>query len=573
MKILNFLSNSAVLTLFTLCTALSCGASLAADPTPATPFEPLAAHGIAPEGKQLWSQLAAHDESIRQLIEKIYKSKTSPKERDYCQLYVQVEQYRRWIEWLSVYREPAAVDFRFRSSVYGQKLGEVATRYWGSPPAGPAQQKVLQQLNRSNNQRIKQLEKILKTLQSGNPKQAEDQFFKLYDDIFSNAAVLTPKQKERLNAQLDQASAPIIDAMWDARRAAAKKILDADEAKFTNYYQSLIQKVTQAKDSIDDGPSMAEAFCKEWRNAHRGMVRIAAMRNRDPNANDWASRFRAALGAFVASDVASANADSAKEKYERYTSLLADLSLRMNQPEWFRKMAQTLMPLAAKAGIGRDVLAYEAATSDLLRWRERAAAAKATAIAETIQSPADLARPVLVRSAQLKGGIYTDEDNLLPKLQAAIPETVPTVSDKLVGKSVFVEDAIRLDTESTVWMSRIKDNFYSKVDLSSFIQSPAVAELAKDLVANSEAPLTIDAQAALSSAKQGYYVKAGGTIESFAAEGALARLAALPSVASNLVELGTTLPPIEKIRPDSALILRLEIKPTWVHHRYFFLGP
>ncbi|MEM7477445.1 MAG: hypothetical protein AAF483_20870, partial [Planctomycetota bacterium] len=535
----------------------------AEDPSPKAQYGTFQTHKALAETKPILDKMVEQDESIRQLLDRMSKARNGPDAKQFQQLYLKVEQYRRWIAWLDAYTEPAAIDFKYRESVYGSALTKIAPRVWGSPQGQKLQQAEMKALSRSQQKRVEALQKVIATLDSGDRMEAEVALDKIYDGVFDTAGILSPKQKQPYAGPITSTETRVRPAANGVRKARLGKAVATDKQKFLGYYRNLIQTVSAAKAQIGngnieyqgkqlDGPAAAEAFVTDFRNAHRGVVRITAFTYRATRSlgygggsygsegsegsngdSDGAAtgktvdaallcnEFLDALGQFIAADIASTSEADAEKKYVRYKAVLADFVPRLANQEWLNKMNPTLSRLANQAGFRQELDAYDAATTDLLRWRERAAIAKAQARAQAnnLKSAPDLARATLMTNGQYKG-LYSKEYSALPYLQNAVPELVPTVEKALVGKGILLGSTIRLDVGSAIWMSRFEENFYSKLDVSAFANHAEFKDLASDLMATSGSePLTILAAAALHSARKGQYESAGGAIESFTLEG------------------------------------------------------
>lgn len=555
--------------------------SLAEDPGPRNPYAVLGIHGAVPEAKALHEKLDEHDQSIRKLITKIYASSSSIKERDFCQLYVQVEQYRRWQRWLSECKEACARDFQFRERVYSQKLQEVAGKFWASQTARVAQQKVLQKLTRANSSRLKQLEKILKTLENGDAQRAEEQYYQLHDTLFAEAAVLTASQKKTLNEQLSQVQSPVDSAMVEVRRDAAQQALVKDKEKFVAYASGLLSKLKTAtadsSDSADSRSALLESVIAEWTNAHRGLVRIATLHTDVTAAQKYSDSFFTAVEQFVSAEADRVKSeDEAKRQYTKYRDLLSDLAARQTEPEFVQAMQSALQPLAEKAGIARRIANYSAATRDLLRWRARTAAARAQTAMSALQTPSELAQETLTESVNAVP-VYRSQSEM-PMLTKAIPEVVPTVEHAIVGEPVRLRDVFRLDTEADIRMSRIEKAFYCKLSSDTLVAKNAIESLKESLlVSEDQEPPTIEAVLAIHSAEAGCYENVGGTIRDFRTETFQSRLATLPSAASGLVGWNRIQSLAAgdgsaSVGSEPVLLFRLDVEPAWAQHRYFFIG-
>lgn len=583
--------------------------SRAADPTQDAPFAALQIHGVVPDAQVVYPQLVENDESIRGLLERIAKDRT-PDGKLVGRLYVQVEQFRRWLHRLELCNEPAAVDFRFREAFYGKALSATLTRFWGTPQSGPLRQRILVALGRSEKTRIKKLQQIAKTLQSGEAEAAEKLLDALVDDVYATAGLLSPNEKKPVSTPISPIESEVRAAMSRIRSQRARAALKAESDLKLAEYKQLIADVAdgramtstgtiQVGEKALDGPAAAAAYVQRWRTAHLGLLRAAAIQSNQSSgiydsgystdapasggddgdtglsaeAENLANQMMAALGEFVAADIgATPQGETAKEKFFRYTQLFADLSLRTQSQSWLEKVRGPMLRLATKSGMRDQVIVYSEATADLLRWRERAASAQCVSAEASLLTAAKTAKQSLVSKDNYRGMYVKDRVNL-PLIMKPIPDLIPELEKTLIGNTIAIDQITRLDSPTAIWMSRFDENFYIKLDVSAFSDHDQVRLLAQDLMLNNgEKPLTIDATAAMLSARNGHYARAAGKVAGFTVEGAAARYATLPSVASGLIPIGAIPPRDEQAETASTLAIRLDVEPKWVQHRYFFIG-
>jgi hypothetical protein len=99
------------------------------------------------------------------------------------------------------------------------------------------------------------------------------------------------------------------------------------------------------------------------------------------------------------------------------------------------------------------------------------------------------------------------------------------------------------------------------------LKSPQALE--RDLLVDQQhPPLTLSAAIAVALSKDGDFESVGGSITENTLEGAAARFAKLPVVAGCLIRIGEIQP--TGVDPLATLVLRLDIEPKWVQHKYFF---
>lgn len=592
------MKNFFVATLCIFAFFISVGASVrGADPSPKTQFEPLRAIGYHAEEKALYEKLVDCDAKIRSTAEKLLKDR-QPKGQEVGKLYVLVEQYRRWTDALRTYRSSAAVDFFYREKEYGKALTQCLTRFWGTPQAAQLKQKVRQTLARSEQRRLQQLQRIMQTLESGDAPAAEQMIDKLVDDVFLSAGILSPKEKEPISVPIQEVEGPVRMAMGKVRRQRATEALDAEVAKRQSNCQQLVTDINAAGDSgeVDvegvslAGPDAVAHFVQRWQMAQVEMLRSIALsrinaagvvagsfdkgmgKGSQPALSaDEAHAFREAMlqaiGKFVAKDVASTSEAEAMQKFTRYNEVLSQMALLTDNQDWLPKMSATIAPLATKGNFAADLQAYREATSDVLRWRQRAA--EAATKAQAAKTAADIAREKLTSKDKMIG-LYTSDNQELPFIQKPIPMHVPDIQEALLKADIRLGASISLGGNTPMWMTRVDENFYGR--LTGGVQDKVQHDaLAADLMAGMDRPpLTLESSAALASSSAGHFDTVGGQVENFVIEGATPRFSTMPLAAADLVPYGSAPPDVEHIHPASVITLRLDVKPTWFQHRYYF---
>ena len=145
---------------------------------------------------------------------------------------------------------------------------------------------------------------------------------------------------------------------------------------------------------------------------------------------------------------------------------------------------------------------------------------------------------------------------------------MPLISTALLQSSVTVPGVRRLEGKAEIWMSQFAENVYGRISASSMLFKSQAA-LERDLLVDQlHPPLTLDAAIAVALSSVGDFESIGGSITEITLEGAAARFAKLPVVAGCLIPIGEIQPAAGE--PLAALVLRLDLEPKWVQHRYFF---
>jgi len=232
--------------------------------------------------------------------------------------------------------------------------------------------------------------------------------------------------------------------------------------------------------------------------------------------------------------------------------------------------------LAAKnAAFAAEVKTYVVATHELLRWRERTAQASAASAAAAF-SPSDQALVKFFVSEGEYRGLFsaTSPDLNRALLTASCPEIIPTASKRALEQPVLVKDIVGL-SGGKLGVARYSARHYATLPLPDV--SAELARLQQDLLVTAQQPaLSLESAAAVDAAQHGVFVAAGGAVKDFYLEGLIPRFAALRSAAQQLVALGPL--PVEKVHQVGFIdhvLVRFELAPAWVHHKYFFLplGP
>ena len=379
---------------------------------------------------------------------------------------------------------------------------------------------------------------------------------KAYDvthESLQNAIFKTNKEHSQTTiAALRDKTRPDMSKLPQAVQAAAKGLASAAEVNFGGKQLN--------------GPKVFMAAAKEWHSLERATLRTIALnwavfrRNAetpvtDPVVKSYAV-FRTAMidgfKALVAADAARATEAEAAILHAAYVKNIADVASATRDDELIKSVAESLSTLADKsASLAADTTAYRGATTDWLRWRNRAAqtAAKAAgASAEKLTVPSTEA----------------------PRLDRDAPAVVAQVGDELLGKTILATGGLLVtakDGKPTGGL--IKHVFVRAVAAPQPIQQTLEAEL---LVSKEFAPMTVEAAQVLAEAKRGALVEAGGKITGiellgivpfFAAKGpdqsAVAPVGALPELVNSGFDV-----------PSQYLLIAAEMDPEWIRGRCFF---
>ena len=556
-----------------------------AEPSTKTPFELLKRHATVPEADAVWKQVVAADSAFRENLEKLAQD-ASPDPRKVSQGSVNLRQLKRWVEWLRNYGEPASIDLSMRLSFYDQTLLKVTQQFWSIPQSGAIRQKVIAGLARSEKQRLQRVAKITDLMQKGDAVAAEKQLDSLLDEIFATAGCLTPEEVRPITEPINQVEGFVRSAMSEVRQNRAREVFTQESQRYVEKYQALVGAVEEAATQVASGTSLLRGeaavskvaalggFLNDWNEAHVGLIRAVALARVQSlakedawtaNAAQLSTKMQAAITKFVVADVSKTNSDQASAKYTEILSLLGSLVPRCSSTSFANGLEKPLLQLASKAGMGEQVLNYQEATSDMLRWRARVASAKAKSLAKEYPVASSLAKAKLSATAV---GLYDQNQPSFPQVTRPIPDLMPLISTAMLQSSVTLPGLRRLDGKTEIWMSRFAENLYGKIPVNSIrLKSPEALE--RDLLVDQQhPPLTLSAAIAVALSEEGVFESVGGSIIEITLEGAAARFAKFPVVAGCLIPVGEVQP--AGVDPLSALVLRIDIEPKWVQHKYFF---
>ena len=167
--------------------------------------------------------------------------------------------------------------------------------------------------------------------------------------------------------------------------------------------------------------------------------------------------------------------------------------------------------------LDRESKAYAAATSELLRWRARVAAAQA-ATKGTDFAPITQRFHAGTLSGNVNGANYLGlfqpppATETQPQLQTASPDIMPIAVQRLVGQKTTVRDVIRTAPDSKMSIARYSTRTYATIP-APLATGPEVEQLKLDLMVSEQAPpLSLAATQAIVTAERGDMVAIGGEI-------------------------------------------------------------
>jgi hypothetical protein len=397
---------------------------------------------------------------------------------------------------------------------------------------------------------------------------------------------LNPIEKELFQTLHDQAA--------DERRAAVKNNLpDFDAAQ--NEIGTAVQAVAgSGKASFEDqqltGPALLTAVGERWKQiqmgAYRARSHAEALELLVPEGNAiWTKleqdheRFTGAMmracAQLIEADAGRASAGDVAALHHAYVAALVPLVLLDRSQALSSSVAPALEKLAQKSPeFAAEVKAYSSATSELLRWRGRAAEAQADGCRKAF--PESIAKYEEVVIANLgdpsKGNAPRKVNRHGVKNNFAFEQFAPNLIDwsrsKLVGQSATFSRL--MPSASGGLVGTYENRHYGRVSTAIDL-SGVVAELRRCLLVDgATSPPTLEACLALATAERGECVQMGGEIEVFEIEAFMSRFTNLDDDDWGFLALGSMARESHDV-PPRQLLVAFDVKPVWAQHAYGFV--
>jgi hypothetical protein len=480
--------------------------------------------------------------------------------------YVLIVQLARFSALLKNWSETAGVELELRHDQLPMRLAEQVLRIQNESPQLVSNEQ--DALGERCRQAQKTLDQIRKARQAGKLEAAEAKLIKLYDDLAIHGAWLPPPD---VNSPLNPFNRLMFDLAGDllpqrqqAARDAMKRYRDE---QMPNYAELLAQVATATSAASTgkkfdlsgqmlDAPQALEQFLSRWQELLFKTLHVRAMdcaRAQFASVRDDASTaepyrkfetdLAAALVKLIDADTGSVKAAEIAGHYAAYVHALAPVLSLAADDARTQQFQAALGRLAAKSPpLAAQLDTYRQATSDLLRWRARLAAAQ-RARAEPREAAATSVKVALKSTA---------------------PALIRDLAAELVGKPSVGLNLIGTPAGERAASAMAKDQTYCVVALDARLQAASASLRAALLSTSSSEPLTLPAAMALASAERGDLAAVGGPVERIELESViplwahadtwgLARLDRQPDQTTDLVRL------------------RIELQPRWYYQTHAFV--
>lgn len=562
---------------------------------------PLGIHNIANSQELLGEAEGLYEQALA-TIQGAAESGGRALPKALAQAYGDLRRLRRIAVDLQMHGEPAGSDFAQRAAVLQKQLVEIINRFKATQAGVAHANKTRQFLQTPKAVQARQavVLKLRQLMQQQKWLEAYKLLYDTTDELASVVAFLGP-----MDSYLNMFSSFIMSINTNRNRLFREQVLDvlmkAGTAQRPDTTE-LLRRVSaaasglRANQTVDvdgkmlTGPACLEHFTGAWKQVHLASLRCRAIDwarrpplpqtgappARDPKWIDEAEYARfctehsKALIGFIEADSERAQGQEASQLYMQYLEILPRVVAQTADGDLAAAAEAALEKLAAKSpGFHQQVQAYRSATDELLRWRERTVASAVESRAAEFTSSDELMKQATVSRQEFRGLL----DATTPLLENArligsVPEVMPVAIREMMDKQVLVRDVVGLPG-GALGVARYKSRHYSMV--SAYSAADEIQRLKQDLLVTEQLPpLTLAAAAAIDSAGRGDYVAVGGLVRGVHIEGLIPRFAVLPEGGVVMVALG----PLPKEPSDNLLLahvlMRLNVVPTWVAHRYFF---
>lgn len=482
--------------------------------------------------------------------------------------------------------EPNSVDYALKGESSFQFIQDTITSAKTTKPGMAYTVKAEQYKISSSAKRIKAIEKVKQWLEKGKPETAEKEFEKVIMDVDSFLMWLNPNSTRQVLEQISSTHRQIIQSMTEKRELAATEDL-SNALKIGNpEIDKLISQIQKSTEDIQrsgitelegtslNGPETMKEFLLLWQKAHVKLIRCMTISNlgnpltlqmtpadcigTQLATDDWSTalgrlddKMAELLPKLIRGDgERSQNAQSAKKIYLMYLTTLANFVDPTSTQFLVACQKELNLFTNRKDELGTSIRRYQNATGDLLMWRQRTAEAAANKQKSNTQSrsPGSLQKPTFI-----------------PNLTEGLDRLSPTLEQAIAGREFFAAN-VRIVNGANGY-SQFTDHAWAAMPTAFDIKAE-ILSLEKDLLVTSQTPpLTLAAAQAIATAKQGKYLAVGGSASTVKIEAFGVRFAKLPDAMDAIVPT----PQIPSTNGELGnMLLRVNLNPTWVQHRYFF---
>lgn len=534
--------------------------------------------------------------------------------------YVAVLQLRRLSTQLQYLGEPAGVDYFQRSEALKGHFLRITQTIGGSPEGAAFLTKARAYLAKTAPERANTLKKLVELARKNQWKEAESTMLSSVEKLRGITVFLTSEEQRQIHEPFVEVMDAIDRQMAMIRLRESEVILNARKKAWAPDLDELLERCDEVARALAsgtqvdiegqklDGPAAFAALLTQWQKTHVQVQKYYAVTlaqsghheagailammpmgpggpnsaaNGDPIIGRYLTTFPTQIAKALAGviDVQTKRASEAELAglYSAHVQAAALVGMRAAQTPAAAAIHDALQRMAAKSpALKANVDAYDLATTEILRWRNRVAETQARVKMASYPAVETKFRPTfLSNESQNYIGLfwYRDPDFEDPRLFQSAPDILLPRVGEFVGTKATVFEMRGVGTGKNI-VSVLQHRTYATMKGIRTEVAPAIAALKADLfIADDSPPLTLPAAAAIASAEVGDWDACGGSIQGLHLEGFITRLGTLPEPAWSLIPLGTVPLPNSTMNGQVGIlpqaVIRFDVTPDWVQHRFF----
>jgi hypothetical protein len=534
--------------------------------------------------------------------------------------YVAVLQLRRLAQQLQYLGEPAGVDYFQRSEALKGHFLRITQTVGGWPEGAAFLVKARAYIAKTAPDRANTLKKLVELARKNQWKEAESTMLSSIEKLRGITVFLTTEEQRQIHEPFSEVVDAIERQMAMIRLRESEVILNARKKALAPAFDELLERCDEVARALAsgpqvdiegqklDGPAAFAALLTQWQKTHVQVQKYYAVSLAqsghheagailatmpmgpggpngpaagDPIVGRYLTTFPTQIAKALAGviDVQTKRASEAELEglYTAHVQAAALIGMRAAQTPAAAAIHDALQRMAAKSpALKANVDAYDMATTEILRWRNRVAETQARVKMASYPAVETKFRPAFQSNeAQNYLGLFwfRDPEFEVPRLIQSAPDILLPRVGEFVGTKATVFEMRGVGAGKNI-VSELQHRTYATMKGIRSEVAPAIAALKADLFVTDEAPpLTLPAAAAIASAEVGDWDACGGSIHGLHLEGFITRLGTLPEPAWSLIPLGTVPLHQSSTHGQSGFlpqaVVRFDVTPDWVQHRFF----
>ena len=502
--------------------------------------------------------------------------------------------------------EPAGFDFEKRYVALKKQLDPIIVYMRKHPDAQAVIAKIKTAFGRNSKRRMQDALQIQDRVNAEQWEEAETHLHKSVLSIRVGSCFLNPGDQDKILLPYGKAESAITQTLEKLRRDTANAQLLQRLAAMEPKFQDLLDNLADAQEQIKTtgtariagkewtGPDFMGYIAEQWREVQlrshrwRGLEWARCFVVNDPvtpELVDFRKKQTAfsrgivkAIAGIIAADATRATEANAAVLYEKYLPAVAPLVAESRGNELLTDCEQALTGFIEKSpSLANDVHYYQIGTSELIRWRERAATAAMTSRASEFQQIGRLLRNSMGRTDDFRGFASGAQGRDVASLVMSGPETMLAINERMLQQNATASPIVLTKKSS---FGQYQARTYTTQSILKPTPKFILNSVKRDLMINEDnAPYSLAGAAAYHRATKGGPTAIFGKLEQAYLEALITRFVKLPDSAWEISPLGQL--PQEYVgspavqsntstgaKPESLqqMIVRFSIQPQWVQY-------